>query len=135
MQHVTLNTGNSEDFINPPLFVLDFLKEGGLQEPYDRYSVTALFAGAGWFYFDLSLDGEHVTANMICLSDSSDGCWEQITSLYLQIYGSTPAIPANSPPAPWLATVILPNPAIFGSKIVAQIEQAIAISAIRKGKP
>ncbi|NJM74880.1 MAG: hypothetical protein HC852_02810 [Acaryochloridaceae cyanobacterium RU_4_10] len=129
MNHITLNTGNCEAIPEAALFNLPFVEEGKLLEPYDRYAINALFADEGWFYFDLFLDEHHITANMVCLSASvSEGCWTQLTSLYLQIYGTPPLIAANSPPLPWLATVVLPSRVIFGSQLIAKVEQAIALS-------
>jgi hypothetical protein len=133
MNHITLNTGNSEPFLSPSLFTVDSLKEGALPEPYDRYCINTLFADAGWFYFDLALDGEHITANMVCYSEGcGDVNWGQITSLYLQIYGSIPPVPASSPKTSWLATVVLPIPAVFKTQMVAQVEQAIALSGTKE---
>jgi len=125
MKHITLNTGNSEEVIQPPLFSLDRVIEGVLPEPCDRYSIAALFAEEGWIYFDLELDGEHITVNMVGLGGSE--AWEQIISLYLMIYQSAPPVPASSPDTPWLATVVLPTSKIFESQMMAQIEQAIAL--------
>ncbi len=133
MNHITLNTGNSELFLEPPLLELDVLKKGKLPEPYDRFRINTLFSDDGWFYFDLALDDEHITANMVCHNKRNESdCWQQMVSLYLQIYDSAPPVPANAPVKPWLATVALPCPTIFTSQIIASIEQAIAISGINK---
>lgn len=43
MLHITLNTGNSEEVMQEPLFSLDRVVEGSLPEPYDRYSILQPF--------------------------------------------------------------------------------------------
>jgi len=127
MKHITINTGNSIGFLEP-IFVLDKLEVGPLPEPYDRFGIDAVFGDDDWLYFDLSLDGEHITANLVCQVHQEDG-WLNMIGLYLQIYGALPPVQAYVE-APYLATVVLPNQQIFQSgDLVARIEQAIALSA------
>jgi hypothetical protein len=130
--HLTLNTGNLFVVVGEPLFG-DCHQKGELPEPFDRFAIETVFKGKGWQYFDLSLDGEHVTANMVCWQES-DGCWEKLTSLYLQIYDSPSQVSATPPQPPWLATVVLPNSAIENSQLIAQVEQSIALNAILAAK-
>jgi hypothetical protein len=127
MQHITLNTGNIAT-CGDRLFELDALEIGSLPEPHDRYSILSIFGESQWCYFDLALDGQHVTANLACRVHQEDG-WSNMIRFYLQIYNKLP--PVSEPPnAPYLLTVVLPNPTIFSSGLAAQIEQAIAIAAI-----
>jgi hypothetical protein len=127
MEHITINTGNQEPAIEPPVFVMEKVHPGKLPEPYDRFEIKRIFSEKGWLYFDLYQDGKQVTANMVVWLAEGE-TWEQMISFYLQIYQSPPPVSANPPSPPWMATVILPNPAILGSQLVARVEQAIALS-------